>query len=207
MRVGTLEFGAADAMVACMLETAPSASPRSSACTGRLAAHNTGLSRRRVWLPLGVAALLSACSSTPVMQPAPPVITLPPPPTTPSRQPEVAAFRAVLNGHSAVPRTDSPAQGELVAVLNRKTGLLQWKLSFSGLSGPVRLGSFHSPGMSDEVAAPVVSLGRSVLSPSEGRAMLTPKQRSDLLAGQWYVNLTTARYPEGEVRGQLIEQR
>ena len=165
-----------------------------------------GVSRRRVWMPLGAAALLAACSGTPVVQPAPPVVTTPRSTPPPPRQPELAAFRAVLNGRNAVPRTDSPAQGELVGVLNRKTGLLQWKLSFSGLSGPVRAGSFHSPGMSDEVAAPVASLGRSVLSPSEGRAMLTPKQRADLMNGQWYVNLRTARYPEGEIRGQMIEQ-
>ena len=175
-------------------------SPATAACAN-------GVNRRHVWLPLGVAGLLAACSSGPVIRPAPPVITTPPPPpATPPRQPELAAFRAVLNGRNAVPRTDSVAQGELVAVLNRKTGLLQWKLNFSSLSGPVRAASFHSPGMSDEVAAPVVSLGRSVLSPSEGRAMLTPKQRADLLSGQWYVNLRTARYPEGEIRGQLIEQ-
>ena len=91
-------------------------------------------------------------------------------------------------------------------MLNRKTGLLQWKLTFTQLSGPVRRASFHSPGMSGEVAAPVVSLGRAVLSPSEGRATLTPKQRADLLSGQWYVNLITGRYPDGEIRGQLIEQ-
>ena len=106
-----------------------------------------------------------------------------------------------------MPPSASAGRGELVAVLNRNTGLLQWKLSFSGLSGPVRGASFHSPGMGGEVAPAVLSLGRSVLSPSEGRAMLTPHQRADLLTGQWYVNLTTASYPEGELRGQLIEQR
>ena len=164
------------------------------------------LARRRVWLPLGAATLLAACTSTPMMQPAPPVITTPPRRPAPSREPEVAAFRAVLNGREAVPRSDSAGQGELVAVLNRKTGLLQWKLSFSQLSGPVRSASFHSPGMGGEVAARVLSLGRSVLSPSEGRAVLTPKQRADLLHGQWYVNLVTARYPDGEMRGQLIDQ-
>ena len=106
-----------------------------------------------------------------------------------------------------MPTNDSRAQGELVAVLNRNTGLLRWKLTFSGLSGPVRGGSFHSPGMSGEIAPSVVSLGRTVQSPSEGRAMLTARQRADLLTGQWYVNLPTARYPDGELRGPLIEQR
>lgn len=158
-------------------------------------------------LSLTACALLAACG-TPMMRPAPPVRTTQPPPARePARQPELAAFSARLTGSEAVPASDSPAQGELVAVLNRKTGLLQWKLSFSALSGPVRAASFHSPGMGGEVAAPVLSLGRSVLSPSEGRAMLTPRQRADLLAGQWYVNITTASYPEGELRGQLIERR
>jgi hypothetical protein len=177
-----------------------------SPATPDAASNQINLARRRVWLPLGAVALVAACSSPPVMQPAPPVITTAPPPPAPPRQPEVAAFRAVLNGREAVPRSDSAGQGELVAVLNRKTGVLQWKLSFSQLSGPVRNARFHSPGMSGEVAAAVMSLGRSVLSPSEGRAVLTPKQRADLLSGQWYVNLSTARYPQGEIRGQLIEQ-
>lgn len=131
----------------------------------------------------------------------------PPSPAPPARMPELAAFSAELSGRDAVPASPSPGRGQLVAVLNRKTGLLRWKLSFSGLSGPVQGAAFHSPGMGGELAPVVLRLGRSVLSPSEGRAILTPRQRADLLAGQWYVNLPTARYPEGELRGQLIEQR
>ncbi len=148
-----------------------------------------------------LAAVLAGCA----LAPGPAPRRAPPP--APDQMPELAAFSARLSGREAVPANDSAAQGELVAVLNRNTGLLRWKLSFSGLSGPVRGGAFHSPGMSGEVAPPVVSLGRTVPSPSEGRAMLTPHQRADLLTGQWYVNLPTARYPEGELRGPLIEQR
>lgn len=157
------------------------------------------------WAVLGLAALLAACASPPAPQTAPPMRPLPR--AEPTRQPELSAFRARLEGSQVVPPSGSAGQGDLVAVLNRKTGLLQWKLSFSGLSGPVRSAHFHSPGMGGEVAQPVLSLGRSLLSPGEGRAMLTPRQRADLLAGQWYVQLRTARYPEGELRGQLIEQR
>ena len=153
---------------------------------------------------LVLLAALAGCAAPPP-RPAPPVITQPPPEEP--RLKELAAFKAVLSAAEVVPPADSPARGELVAVLNRNTGLLQWKLSYSGLSGPVRAAHFHSPAMGGEVAAPVISIGRNFSSPYEGRAMLTPRQRADLLAGQWYVNLRTARFPEGELRGQLIEQR
>ena len=162
------------------------------------------------WL-LGATALalLAACASGPPGRVSPPVRTEPraQPQTPQPRQPELAAFSARLSGADAVPSSDSAGQGELVAVLNRRTGLLQWKLNFSGLSGPVRSADFHSPGMGGEIAPRVLSLGRAVQSPAEGRAMLSPRQRADLLAGQWYVNLPTERYPDGELRGQLIERR
>lgn len=158
----------------------------------------------RLGLCLVVVGLLAACASPPPVQTAPPIRTLPR--AEPARQPELAAFSARLTGQSAVPTSDSAAQGELVAVLNRNTGLLQWKLNFSGLSGPVTGAHFHSPGMSGEVAPRVMMLGRTLANPAEGRAMLTPRQRADLLAGQWYVNIRTARYPDGELRGQLIER-
>lgn len=153
--------------------------------------------------------LLAGCTITPPPpRTAPPVVTTPtPPPAAPQRQPKLAAFKALLSASQVVPPADSAAQGELVAVLNRSTGLLQWKLSFSQLSGPVRGAAFHSPAMDGEMAAPVLAIGRNVVSPYEGRAVLTRRQRSDLLAGQWYVKLSTARWPEGELRGQLIEQR
>lgn len=146
---------------------------------------------------LAFAAMLAGCGTVPSTGTAP----------TAAPRPELAAFRARLNGRQAVPPSDSQAQGQLDAVLNRQTGLLRWKLSYVGLSGPVRGASFHSPGMDGEIAPAVLSLGRALQAPYEGRAMLTPRQRADLLAGQWYVNLPTARHPQGEVRGQLIEQR
>jgi len=156
----------------------------------------------RIVLAAALLALLAACAGPPVRT-APPVRTEP---TPTQRLPELAAFSARLTGAATVPPSDSAASGELVAVLNRNTGLLQWKLNFSGLSGPVTGAHFHSPGMGGEVAPRVMMLGRTLASPAEGRAMLSPKQRADLLAGQWYVNLRTARYPEGELRGQLIER-
>jgi len=36
---------------------------------------------------------------------------------------------------------------------------------------------------------------------------VTPEQLADLLAGKWYVNLHTANFPAGEVRGQVTPNR
>lgn len=120
----------------------------------------------------------------------------------------LAAFKAVLSGRNAVPPAATPAQGELVAVLDRTTGLLRWQLTYSQLSGPVRGAHFVSTtAASGKAAAPVLDIGRNLRSPYEGRAILTPDQGADLLAGRWYVNLSTARFPKGELRGPLIEQR
>ncbi len=156
----------------------------------------------RAVLVAGCLALLAACAAPPARH-APPVRVEPP---AAQRLPELAAFSARLSGAAVVPPSDSPASGELVAVLNRNTGLLQWKMNFSGLSAAVTGAHFHSPGMAGELAPRVMPLGRTLTSPAEGRAMLTPRQRADLLAGQWYVNVRTARHPDGEIRGQLIER-
>ena len=120
---------------------------------------------------------------------------------------EKSAFRAALNGANAVPSTPSNGRGVLVAVLDSQTGLFRWKLQVEGLSGSVRRAGFHSPGMDGEVAPLVLSLGSVQDGRAEGRAQLTPRQQGNLLSGQWYVNLPTAQYPEGELRGALIEQR
>ncbi|MBQ9578969.1 MAG: CHRD domain-containing protein [Ottowia sp.] len=158
---------------------------------------DTVFKRRAVLAALALAAALTACKTTqPVVQPAP---------QTPP-QPELAAFKAVLRPQDVVPPANSAAKGELVAVFNRTTGLLRFRIQFGGLSGPVRAAAFHSPAMEGEVAAPVLSIGRAFASPYEGRAILSPRQSANLLSGQWYVELRTERFPGGELRGQMIEQ-
>ena len=147
---------------------------------------------------LALAAALTACTTPPPVQPQPPVA---------QRSPELAAFKAKLRPQHVVPPAHgSLATGELVAVLNRDTGLLRFRIQFEGLSGPVRAAAFHSPAMEGEVAAATLSIGRAFASPYEGRAVLSPRQSANLLSGQWYVELRTARYPGGELRGQMIEQ-
>ena len=162
-----------------------------------------------------LAAALGGCVVTP------PVASTATPPATASgqdQQPppgagqpylaEKAAFKAVLTAADATPPANSPAQGLLVAMLDRNTGLFRWKLTYQNLSGPVRGAYFHGPAASGQVAEPVLPVGgRKITSPYEGRAMLSGGQIKALLAGRWYVNLRTERYPQGELRGQVIEMQ
>src|SRR5262245_44052293 len=44
---------------------------------------------------------------------------------------------------------------------------------------------------------------KPLLPSFEGQATLTDARAADMMAGLWYLNIHTARYPGGETRGQL----
>jgi len=153
-----------------------------------------------------LALLLAACTSTPPRRMPQPVVAGGP--QGPAQPPDsgLAAFKAVLSGSQLAQA--APGSGELVAALDRDTGLLRWKINFAGLSGPVRRAMFYRVAADGKPGSEVLPVGgRHVTSPYEGRASLTPAQQADLLAGRWQVRLFTARYPQGEIGGPLIEQQ
>jgi hypothetical protein len=158
------------------------------------------LSRRLLGLGL-MAAALAGCTSVPLDVPTP----APRPPAP--REPQLSAFSTRLDGRNQVPPVASMGTGTLDAVLDKNTGLLRWRLAYSNLSGPVTAAHFHGPALIGMNAPPVITIDASPNRAPEGRANLTPSQQAELLAGRWYVNLHTARYPDGELRGQLIERR
>lgn len=129
--------------------------------------------------------------------------------TTPPRddKPHLAAFTTRLAATNAVPPVNSPATGTVDAVLDTQTRLLRWKMTFRQLSGPATMAHFHGPAAVGANAGVALGFAAPVNSPYEGRATLTPQQAADLLAGKWYVNVHTARFPAGEVRGQMIERK
>jgi hypothetical protein len=158
---------------------------------------------------LCLAALVSGCA-TPPPPPTPPpaVATAPPPPVAPA--PDVAhlaTFTTRLAGANMVPAVATPAMGKADAVLDTRTRVLRWKVSFSKLSGPVTMAHFHGPAAIGANAGVALGFAAPVSSPYEGRATLTVQQAADLLAGRWYINIHTARFPAGEIRGQMIERK
>lgn len=107
-----------------------------------------------------------------------------------------------------VPVTGAPPTGigEMVAHYDPSTLMLSWHLTYAGLSGPVMAAHFHGPATPGMDAPPVIPLVPPLTSPVDGSAKLTLDQVSQLLGGLYYVNLHTAAFPGGEIRGQVNVQ-
>ena len=116
---------------------------------------------------------------------------------------DTAVFSATLSAAAEVPPNSSMANGKLDATLDKKTSVLRWKLTYSGLTGPATMVHFHAPAMPGANAGVVLPFP-SAASGVNAEGTLTPAQVTDLMAGKWYVNVHTAANPGGEIRGQLV---
>jgi hypothetical protein len=141
----------------------------------------------------------------PIAQPLPPIGAQPPQqqPARTEEQSPLVTLTARLEGAAVAPPTRSSATGQLDLLYDAGTRLLRWKTSWSGLSGPITGVQFHGPAEAGQNGPPAMLWPGPFGATYEGRATLTPQQADDLLAGRWYVNVFTATYPAGEVRGQL----
>lgn len=116
-------------------------------------------------------------------------------------------FMATLNGASETPPNTSAATGTATATLDSATKTLTWKVQYAGLTGPATMAHFHGPAAPGVAAGVQVPLMGPMASPLAGSATLTDPQIADLEAGKWYVNVHTAQYPKGEIRGQMTPMR
>jgi hypothetical protein len=112
---------------------------------------------------------------------------------------------AALSGGEEVPPNDSTGTGTVEATYDSDTNVLNYTVTYSGLTGDVTAAHFHGPAAPGENAPPTVPVDVALMSPISGTAMLTDAQESELLGGQWYFNLHTAQYPDGELRGQVLQ--
>ena len=95
--------------------------------------------------------------------------------------------------------------GSATMTLDDVTNLFNWDISWSGLSGPATAMHFHGPAAAGVNAGVQVNIGAisGLTSPSIGSTTISGAQATDLLAGLWYINIHTATYPGGEIRGQV----
>jgi hypothetical protein len=113
---------------------------------------------------------------------------------------ESVAFKADLKGAAEVPPTDSAGTATAQVVVDTETKKLNWTVTYAGLTGDAKAAHFHGPAGPGENAPPVIDISDKI---QNGSAALTDQQLADLQAGKWYINIHTAKFPDGEIRGQV----
>jgi hypothetical protein len=115
-------------------------------------------------------------------------------------------FRADLSAQNEVPAPKGApklAGGRFVGTLKGHT--LSWTLKFHTLSSGATAAHIHT-GTKGQVGPVIIPLCGPCSSPASGTATVTGAQIAALGAGNVYVNVHTAKNPNGEVRGQTYKR-
>lgn len=118
----------------------------------------------------------------------------------PLAQAEMMKFTTVLNGTSEVPPSDTAATGSADVSVDTDAKKVTWVVKVDGLSGDATAAHIHGPASATEKAPPVIDMSAGIMA---GSADITDAQITELKAGKYYVNVHTAKFPDGEIRGQL----
>jgi CHRD domain len=114
-----------------------------------------------------------------------------------------SGWSAKLTVAQEVPKQVVPnmaASGSFTATL---TGTkLKFKLTFAKLTGPATMAHIHLGGMG-KAGPVVVALCTPCKSPVSGTVTVSAKLQKDYTKHLLYVNVHTAKNPNGEIRGQL----
>lgn len=118
---------------------------------------------------------------------------------------------AVLDTAQEIPApTGVPAGagGSALIAYDAASNLLGWNIAWENLSGPAVGMHFHGPATVGETAGVQVNIGdiSGLTSPSIGSTVISDELESQLLAGEWYLNIHTAANRSGEIRGQVVPE-
>ncbi len=126
--------------------------------------------------------------------------------TTPGTGTGIASagvFVAALRGSQETPPTPSAAEGSGTALVDAGTRVLIAAVTTTGITGTTA----HIQAGPPEASGPVVfPLSESTQGSGvwTTRVTLTDTQLAALQAGNWYFNVGSAAFPNGEIRGQIL---
>ena len=114
-------------------------------------------------------------------------------------------YMATLTAAQEVPPNTSTATGTSTLIYNPNNRTFNATTTYTGLSSAVTAGHIHkgAVGVSGPPIFPFTTLTSPIYYTS---GMITTEQAADLNAGLYYVNIHSATYPEGEIRGQYVRQ-
>jgi hypothetical protein len=110
-------------------------------------------------------------------------------------------FVAPMDSAAEVPPNGSPGQGSACLIID-PNGVANIRVSFAGLTGAPTAAHIHraAAGVNGPVIFALAAAGPGLLTAT---FTPTPAQLADARADLWYVNIHTAAFPGGEIRGQL----
>ena len=112
-------------------------------------------------------------------------------------------FLATLNGSNEVPANASSATGSATLTFNTTTKILSITVTHNIVAPTAAHIHKAAAGVNGSVIFGFTSAASPITYTS---VALDATQEADLFANQYYVNIHTALYPGGEIRGQLFKQ-
>ena len=129
---------------------------------------------------------------------------------------EYAKTGIVLTGANEAPANTSTGLGSMDVNYRKDTKILNYKVTWSGLTGNPTLMHIHGlapAGFSVGVVQTILSASNPSLFPANGGSYTgflkvdeAVVKEVDLLNGLYYMNIHTAANPGGEIRAQIIFQ-
>ena len=108
-------------------------------------------------------------------------------------------------------RVTTNATGTISGTYNKNTNIIQYTITWNGLSTAPSAMHFHGPadpGVSTGVKIPITGFTAGATgSVSRSDTIKTELDEADFLVGKWYYNIHTPANPGGEIRGQVIPSR
>lgn len=117
---------------------------------------------------------------------------------------DMLTFKANLAAATEVPPSaDSKGSGTATFMVDTAAKTVTWDMMSKDLTGQATAAHIHGPAAPGENAGPILDLSANM---EKGSAPLTDDLLKAMQDGKTYVNVHTAKYPDGEIRGQLEKQ-
>lgn len=155
---------------------------------------------RRLGLPVVALALLASCGGGygSSMAYTPPAAAPAPAPSPTSEQ-----YTATLNGSNEVPPNPSAATATGTVTVDTATRSMTASLTTAGIAGTMAHIHEGPVGVSGPIIFPLLEASYAGSGTWSTTVTLTDAQLATLRAGNYYFNVHSVVYPNGEIRGQI----
>jgi hypothetical protein len=115
---------------------------------------------------------------------------------------EMLKMKADLKASEEVPPTESSGAGTADVTLDTDANKVNWTVTYENLTGDPAAAHFHGPAKVGANAGVLIDITANL---KEGSADVTADQAKMISEGNTYINIHTQKYPDGEIRGQVLK--